>query len=217
MLSNRLKSIAGLIRETDNVIDIGCDHALLGIFLIKNKLLKSIIVSDINENALKNGIKNIKKHKLLDKIDARLGNGLSVVDEHVDTAVISGMGTNNIIKILNHPNLDQIKKLIIQSNNDHYLLRKYLVLKGFYISHESLVYDKGHYYINIVFERGKRKYSFKELMYGPFLMYANKDYYDFLLKKKRGVLDNIPKHKIFTRINHKRDELYLKRLSKKDV
>lgn len=214
MLSNRLKSIAGLIHEKDKVVDIGCDHALLGIFLIKNKLIKEIIVSDVNQKALNNAIKNIKKHKLQDKIDARLGNGLSVIDENVNTAVISGLGTNTIIKILSHHNLKQIKKLIIQSNNDHYLLRRYLILKGFYISHESLVYDKGHYYINIVFERGKRKYSFKELMYGPFLMYANKDYYDFLLKKKRAVLDNIPRYKILTRLKHKKDEIYLRRLSK---
>lgn len=214
MLSNRLKSVAGLIHQTDNVVDIGCDHALLGIFLIKNKILKNIIVSDINKSALDNGIKNIKKYKLEDKIDARLGNGLEVIDGNVDTAVICGMGTNTIIKILGHSNLKQIKKLIIQSNNDYQLLRRFVCLTGFYISHESLVYEKGHYYINIVFERGKRKYSAKEYKYGPFLMYANKDYYDFLLKKKHAILDNIPRYKLFSRLKHHRDAIYLKRLSK---
>ncbi|MDD2409239.1 MAG: class I SAM-dependent methyltransferase [Bacilli bacterium] len=214
MLSNRLKSIAGLVQNKDKVMDIGCDHALLGICLVKNNILNNIVVSDINQKALDNAIKNIKKYKLQDKIDARLGNGISVIDKNINTIIISGLGTNTIIKILSHPNLKQIKKLIIQSNNDHYLLRKYLVLKEYYITHESIVYDKGHYYINIVFEKGKRKYTFKELMYGPFLIYANKDYFEFLLKKKRALLENIPKYKITTIIKHKKEEIFLKRLTK---
>lgn len=214
MLSKRLKSIAGLIKETDNVLDIGCDHALLGIYLVKSKILDSIIVSDINEKALKSGLKNIKKHKVQDKVDARLGSGLEVADEHIDTVIISGLGASNILKILNHPKTKDLKKLIIQANNDHFMLRRVLTLKGFYISHESLVYEKGHYYINIVFEKGKRKYTRKELIYGPFLMYANKDYYDFLLKKKKAIIDNIPKYKIITILKHKKDELFLKKLTK---
>lgn len=214
MISNRLKSIAGLVHNTDKVIDIGCDHALFGIYLIKTKVLENIIVTDINKSALQTGIKNINKHKLQNKIDARLGDGLSVADENVDTVVISGMGTSTIIKILNNPKLTQIKKLIIQSNNDHFTLRRYLIFKGFYISYESIVYDKGHYYINIVFERGKRKYNLKELMFGPFLMYSNEEYFKFLLKKKRAVLNHIPKYKIFTRMKHKKEELYLKSLSR---
>ncbi len=124
------------------------------------------------------------------------------------------MGTGSIIKILNHPNLKQINKLIIQSNNDYFLLRRFVTLKGFYISHESVVYDKGHYYINIVFERGQKKYSLKELKYGPILMFANRDYYKFLLKKKKAILENVPKHKVITYLKHKKEELYLKKLSK---
>lgn len=213
-LSKRLKSIAGLVYETDNVIDIGCDHALLSIYLVKNKILKNMIVSDVNNNAIKNGIKNIKKYKLEKKIDARLGFGLTVIDVHTDTVIISGLGANTIMKILSSPDLKQINKLIIQANNDHFPLRRFMILKGFYISHESVVYEKGHYYINIVFLRGKRKYSLKELRYGPILMYANQDYYDFLLKKKYAIIDNIPKHKILLRLKHKKEMFYLKKISK---
>lgn len=195
-------------------MDIGCDHAILGIYLVKNNILENIVVSDINQKALNNAIKNIKKYKLQDKIDPILSNGINIIDENINTIIISGLGTNTIIKILSHPNLKQINKLIIQSNNDHYLLRKYLVLKEYYITHESIVYDRGHYYINIVFEKGKRKYSFKELKYGPFLINGNKKYFEFLLKKKRAVLENIPKYKIITIIKHKKEEIFLKRLAK---
>ena len=50
-LSKRLESIAKYINEDASIADIGCDHALLDIFLaIKYKNLK-IIASDINKNA----------------------------------------------------------------------------------------------------------------------------------------------------------------------
>ena len=35
-ISKRLKSLAGLITLDDKVADIGCDHALLDIYMVKN-------------------------------------------------------------------------------------------------------------------------------------------------------------------------------------
>ena len=61
MISNRLKSLCKYVEKTDKIIDIGCDHALLDIYLIKNKYSDYLIVSDIHEDALKSGIDNIKK------------------------------------------------------------------------------------------------------------------------------------------------------------
>lgn len=215
MISKRLKSIAGLINKTDNVADIGCDHGLLGIHLIKSNKLNHIIISDINENALKQAKKNVKKYKLTDKIEIKQGDGLEVINDDTDTITISGLGTSTIIKILNNDKLNQINKLIIQSNNDHYLLRSYLLLKGFYISHESVIYEKSHYYINIVFKRGKKKYTIKELKYGPILINTNNEYYNFLLKKKEAIIDNIPKYKVLTRLKHQKERRLLKKLAKK--
>ena len=50
-LSKRLEKIAQLIDENDNVLDIGCDHALLDIYLSK-KNRKIYYVYDIREGAL---------------------------------------------------------------------------------------------------------------------------------------------------------------------
>ena len=174
-ISKRLQSLAGLVAKEDIVADIGCDHALLDIYLIENNILSKVLVSDININALNNGINNIKKHHLEAKIEAKLGPGIETLTSDINTLIISGMGASTIIKILSHPNIKQINKLIIESNNDHFILRCYLCANGFYISHESVIYDSGQYYINIVFLRGNKKYSLKELKYGPLLINANKD------------------------------------------
>ena len=39
MISNRLMRIASYVDKKDKLIDIGCDHALLDIYLVKNKVL----------------------------------------------------------------------------------------------------------------------------------------------------------------------------------
>ena len=216
-ISKRLKSRAGLVTLDDKVADIGCDHALLDVYMIKNNITKKVLIADISENALENGIKNVKKYHLEDKITAKCGNGLDVITDEIDTVIISGMGASTIIKILSSNKLKQIKKLIIESNNDHFLLRKFLTNNGFYISHEAVIYDNGKYYINIMFQRGFKKYSKKELIYGPILMNSNKEYFNYLLKKQTGILENIPKYKIITRLKMRKKVFFLKRLGNSNV
>lgn len=195
MISNRLKTLTKYIESTDKLIDIGCDHALLDIYLIKNKLLDHLIVSDVHAQALESGKNNIKKEKLTKKIDCRLGDGLNVltVNDDIDTILISGMGTSTIISILNSPYLVNINKLILQSNNDHYLLRSKLTSLGYYIDSEEYFIDNSKNYINIVFKKGKKRYNKKELLYGPILI-KDRKYLEFELRNCVKIFNLLPKN-----------------------
>ena len=197
MLSLRLSSLTKFVNYNDKIIDIGCDHALLDIFLVKNDLVKSIIASDINVQALNSGIKNIENEGLSDKISARLGDGLNVLTDkdNIDTVIISGMGTNTIMGILNNDHLNDINKLIIQSNNDHTMLRKYVTKLGFFIKNEEYFQDNKKNYINIVFVRGNKKYSKIDLTYGPILKH-NKPYLEFEINNIEKIEELVPKNKI---------------------
>jgi tRNA (adenine22-N1)-methyltransferase len=214
MISPRLKSLASYVKPNDKVIDIGCDHAYLSIYLVRNGLLPEIIISDNKKSALQAGIDNVNKYALNDKITSRLGDGLAVLDENIDTAIISGMGARTILKMLAHDNLKHLNKIITQANNEYYLLRKNLVRLGFYIKDESFIKERTHYYVNIVFFRGTKKYSQKELKYGPILMKEAPDYFNFLLERELSVLKNIPKRKIFLRILKRKEIISLRRLAK---
>ena len=215
MISARLESLAKYVESKDKIIDIGCDHALLDIYLVKNGFVKNIIVSDIHENALKSGIENIKKYKLTKNIDSRLGNGLEILnnDDSVNTIIISGMGTNTIIDILNNDYLKNINKLIIQSNNNHEELRKNIISLGFYIKAEEYLVDNKKNYINIVFERGNKTYSKKELRYGPILI-NNKEYLNFELSNCFKIRNLIPKTKIKSQLKLNHEINLLKKLMK---
>ncbi len=216
MLSLRLSSLTKFVNYNDKIIDIGCDHALLDIFLVKSDLVKSIIASDINVQALNSGIKNIENEGLSDKISARLGDGLNVLTDkdNIDTVIISGMGTNTIIGILNNDHLKDINKLIIQSNNDHTMLRKYVTKLGFYIKSEEYFQDNKKNYINIVFVRGNKKYSKIDLTYGPILKH-NKPYLEFEINNIEKIEKLVPKNKILLHFQLKKEKRVLKKLLRK--
>lgn len=172
-LSKRLKIVADYVDDNSKVIDIGCDHGLLSIYLVNNKKNIKVIASDINDNALSSARSNIKEYKLEDKIDIRLGKGLEVVSpEEIDTIVIAGMGSNTIVGILKYAKdkLKYVDNIIIQSNTDLYFLRKSITRLGYYIEDETLVEDKNIIYTVIKFKRGRKRYSYKELYLGPILM-----------------------------------------------
>lgn len=216
MLSLRLSSLTKFVNYNDKIIDIGCDHALLDIFLVKNDLVKSIIASDINVQALNSGIKNIENEGLSDKISARLGDGLNVLTDkdNIDTVIISGMGTNTIMGILNNNHLKDINKLIIQSNNDHTMLRKYVTKLGFFIKSEEYFQDNKKNYINIVFVRGNKKYSKIDLTYGPILKH-NKPYLEFEINNIEKIEGLVPKNKILLHFQLKKEKRVLKKLLRK--
>lgn len=182
-LSKRLEVVASFVNDNSKVIDIGCDHGLLSIYLVNKYKNVKVIASDINENALSSAITNIKKEKLENRIETRLGSGLDVVKAgEVDTIVIAGMGANTIVGILKYSTskLSNVNNIIIQSNTDLYFLRKNITSLGYYIEDEILVEDKNIIYTVINFNKGKRRYNYKELYLGPVLTTKNDD----LFKKK---------------------------------
>lgn len=182
-LSKRLEVVANYIKDNSKVIDIGCDHGLLSIYLAGIYKNINIIASDVNKNALSSAVKNIKEAKLEDRIETRLGSGLEVVSpEEIDTVVIAGMGSNTIVGILKYAKdkLINVDNIIVQSNTDLYFLRKNITSIGYYIEDEVLVEDKGIIYTVIKFTKGRKKYNYKELYLGPILLEKN----DKLFKKK---------------------------------
>ena len=205
-LSKRLLSIANLVSDNSKVVDIGCDHGLVSIYLAMNKQNISIIASDINQNALDNAIKNINKYHLEDKIKVCLSNGLDNINDEIDTIIISGMGGHTIVDILtnNQEKLNTVNNIIIQSNNDIEYVRRKIVKLGYYISKEKLILDKNIYYTVILFTKGKKKYTNKEYYFGPILLKENSKI--FIEKNNKeytklvNIKNNIPKRKLLIRL-----------------
>lgn len=188
-ISNRLKIITQFIDKKDQVVDVGCDHGYLSIYLIANKLCKRVIASDINKNALAGAIKNVQNSGF--DIPVVLSDGINDVDlKGINTLVISGMGTNTVLHILNDDNkLKKIDKIVVQSNNDHELLRRELNNKGYYLDNEVIIFDKGKWYVTCLFIKCDKKNTDSEIKYGYL---SNSEYNHYLVKYYKGILKKIP-------------------------
>ena len=199
-LSKRLEMVATLVDENVRVIDVGCDHAYLDIYLTLNNNNKCL-ATDININALNIAINNIKKYDLENKIETKLTDGLKGIKiDSSDNIVICGMGAHTIIDILNTNKLSDT--LIISSNNNIDILRKEVVKLGFYIDSEIFIIDKNKPYVIIKFKRGFKKYKKIDYIFGPILK-NNKEYKKYMYEKCNKILNNISKDKIILRLKYK--------------
>lgn len=200
-IDNRLKRITDFIPSDSYILDVGCDHALLDIYLSLNRKNIKLIASDINENPLKKAQENIRKYNLEDKITLVKADGISKINDEVDIVVLAGMGSSTINNIINKDleKLKNIKKIIISSHTSNFELRENMNKKGFKIIDEVVVFDKGKYYEIIVYENGKETLNNLELEYGPIISKrkdsVTKAYFNERYLKLLELYNNIPVNK----------------------
>ncbi len=212
-LSKRLEAISSLVPINSSIIDIGCDHALLDIYLYQKKISNKIIASDVNANALDNAKQNIKKYKLDKYIETRLGNGLDPLNQEdkLNTIIISGMGGHTITGILKNSQkkLDSINTIIIQSNTKLEFLRKEVTKLNYQIDDELIIEDNKKIYTIIKFIKGKKRYTKKELYFGPILLKKKDKLFIENTKKElyklKVLLKMLPKNKILDRHKIKKE------------
>ena len=189
-ISKRLQAIADMVSDGSKVIDVGCDHALLDIYLSINKNCQCV-ATDINKNALDQAKYNIKRFGVKN-IETVQTDGLNGLDVNVsDVVVISGMGATTIEHILK--NSRATDTLIISAHNDWEFLRKTVVSLGYKIEEEKFIIDKDKGYIIIKFIRGEDTYSDEDLLYGPYLK-NSLEYLKYLHNKLKEVYDKIPEY-----------------------
>lgn len=195
-IRRRLKEIAKLVDKGASVVDIGCDHGFLDIYLTLYNA-NECIASDVNVNALANAKQNIEKYQLSNQIQTVLSDGLSeIAVKEGSTLIISGMGTSTMKHILSSSKVNRFKTILVQSNNELSELRRFMVKKGYRIIEESVVLDRTIYYVIMKWEVGKVRYRTYEYEFGPYLsahLDLSREYYQFLLNQKRNILSHIPK------------------------
>ncbi len=188
-INNRLEKVASLVKENDYVLDVGCDHALLDIYLLQTKKRVRAIASDIKEGPLVHAKENIKKYQLQDKIKVKLGNGIDTIEEEVNTIIISGMGGKNIVGILKYKTnlMKKVDTLILSPNNDTEFVRKEICRLGFYIEEEILVLEKKFFYPILRFRRGKKHYRKEDYLFGPILRIRKDPSFHEYMKREKEV------------------------------
>ena len=207
-LNKRLTTISAFINKRDKVIDIGCDHNLLAIYMYqKNKQI--VVGSDINKEPLKLAKANLEKYDLSNTLELRLGDGITTIKDE-DTVVISGMGGILITKILNDIDKYNVKKLIISPNDNFPLTREFITKKGYKIDSEIMVNDHNKYYLVSVYKQGieKTDYFFGKL--------SNKEtdninYFNYLISNNNNIIKKLSNKYIIKKLKLKKENKLIKK------
>lgn len=187
ILSDRMQSIADMVTPGKRVADIGCDHALISIYLAMNGISPGVIAMDIARGPLEAARNNILRYGVSDIVETRLSNGMDALQKgETDTAIISGMGGMLMIDILSKGlhNLGEGYELILSPQSEQAEVRRFLRCNGLHIVDEDMLQEDGKYYniIRAVFTENATDESCEdtEALYDAFG--------ECLIKKKSPVL-----------------------------
>ncbi len=143
-LSARLLCCASMVKG-DYVCDIGTDHALLPVYLIRSGRCNRVLATDVKQGPLQAAAQTLKRYDLLDTVQLCLSDGLTKVpNAGITDLVIAGMGGETIRDILASPKAKWIQRgtnLVLQPMTKAELLRRWLAENGFVITRESAVRD----------------------------------------------------------------------------
>ncbi len=148
-LSLRLSAIADLVTTGNRLVDVGCDHGYLPVYLIQQKKIPSAIAMDVRKGPLSRAKEHIRQYGLEEYIQTRLSDGLENLKAgEGDTLVIAGMGGPLMERILTDGQSvrDSFSELILQPQSDISHFRRFIQSQGWKIAEEKMVEEDGKFY-----------------------------------------------------------------------
>ena len=148
-LSLRLSAIADLVTEGNRLVDVGCDHGYLPVYLIQQKKIPSAIAMDVRKGPLSRAQEHIRQYGLEEYIQTRLSDGLEGLKAgEGDTLVIAGMGGPLMERILTDGRSvrNSFSELILQPQSDIPHFRRFIQSEGWEITEEKMVEEDGKFY-----------------------------------------------------------------------
>lgn len=200
-LIKRLKAIVDLIEKGEFVIaDIGADHGYLSKMLIDQNKAKKVIATDISKQSLQKTDDLVKKYKMQDQIETRVGDGLNPVKyDKLDYVVIAGMGGYEIIKILSQDKYNVNKFILQPSKNQNVVeLRKFLNNNFFFIEKDFIIEDNKRFYNTILCYKTsiKQNLNFEQIEFGltnfDLCLCDFKNYLKSYIESKQLIVDKNP-------------------------
>lgn len=149
LISERLLAIAKMVTPGIPVADIGCDHAYLPIYLIRESIAPYVLGCDVNAGPIIIAKENVMQAELSDRIELRQGDGLSVVEKgEVKSVVMAGMGGKLIMRLLMEGEevLSEVSEVILEPQSEVEAVRHFLEDNDFKIISENMILEDGKYY-----------------------------------------------------------------------
>lgn len=146
-LDARLAAAFAYVRPGHAAADIGCDHGKLSAALAGSGRCPLVLACDLRPDPLEKARRRCAVYG--DKVQCRLGSGLSVVAPgEVDDIIIAGMGAETITEILDAAPwvFDARYNLVLVPATKHSILRRWLARRGFDLVEETICQAAGRWY-----------------------------------------------------------------------
>ncbi len=210
-MTERINKIIELLPKSTTLADIGCDHGYVSLGALKSGKAKEVIFSDISKECLKKAQELLK-----DYVDS--GVAFGVVSDGfknlppVDTAVIAGMGGEEIIKIISSVKILP-DNFVLQPMKNVDKVRVCAVKLGYKILFDRVFFFDKKYYDYVVLTKGEDELTEDEITFGRTNIETKNE--DFLskLNEQKKLLENILKENLSEGEKENKREL-LKRIEK---
>ena len=148
-LSGLLQMLADMVTGGNRLVDVGCDHGFLSIWLVSEGVCPKALAMDVRQGPLASARGHIESFGLEDYIETRLSDGLEkYCAGEADTLVCAGMGGRLTERILSADmeKAAAMKEIILQPQSELPDVRRFLRENGFAVIQENAVLDAGKYY-----------------------------------------------------------------------
>ena len=131
--------------------DVGTDHAQLPVSLVASGHVPSAIAIDNKAGPLEHARKTLLDAGVR-SVELRRGDGLVPLSPgEVATVVLAGLGGARIVRLLEAwPALPSLQRLVLQPNTDWPAVRELVGRRGFELTRETMVLERGHAYLTLV-------------------------------------------------------------------
>ena len=205
-LSLRLSAIADMVTKGNRLVDVGCDHGYLPVYLIQQKKIPSAVAMDVRKGPLSRAKEHIRQYGLEKYIQTRLSDGLSALEAgEGDTLVIAGMGGPLMERILTDGQSvrDSFSELILQPQSDIPHFRRFIKEIGWKIVEEEMILEDGKFYPMMKVVPGEKEHICADTPYtlsewfGSMLLERKhpvlKEYLERELRIRNEILDKLKK------------------------
>lgn len=204
ILSKRLQMLADMVSDGNRLVDVGCDHGFLSIWLVQQGKCPRALAMDVRPGPLAAAKTHVEEAALADYIETRISDGLKAYcDGEAQSLVCAGMGGPLMEKILtdSYEKARNLKELILQPQSEIREFREFLRKSGFRIVAENAVIDEGKYYfaMKAVPDNAKEQKSHESEDHNTSeAQHLYDTYGEFLLKGMHPVLHDFLKQRFET-------------------
>lgn len=148
-LTPRLLAALELLKGTNCVADVGCDHGRLAAALLQQNVCNRVIASDVSEPSLEKAKRLLTYIGVSDRVSIRCGDGLTVLEPgECDAIALLGMGGTLMCRLLDACTVPLMgaNAVVLQPMRAQRDIREYLYTHCFHITDERIVREGDRLY-----------------------------------------------------------------------